>query len=57
MVLITLSVDAPAGTAEGVKEAVACYLERFGDVKVISVTERLPEQLTFGRPYGDPGRR
>lgn len=57
MVLITLSVDAPAGTAEGVKEAVACYLERFGDVKVVSVTEQLPEQLTFGRPYGDPGRR
>ncbi len=40
MLTITIKVNAPEGQAVGVKEELAMYLERFGDAKVISVTER-----------------
>ena len=49
MLFITVAVDAPAGQAIGIKEDFAMYLERFGDSKVISVTEELPEQLTIDK--------
>ncbi len=45
MLIITVHVNAPPGQAIGIKEALAMYLERFGDSKVVSVTEKLPEQL------------
>lgn len=45
MLIITIECDRPAGQAIGVKEAVAQDLEKYGDVRVVSVRERLPEQL------------
>ena len=45
MLIITIHVDAPAGQALGVKEQIAQDLERFGDTKVISIKESLPQQL------------
>lgn len=45
MLIITVEVNAPAGQAIGIKEHLAMYLERFGDTKVVSVEEKLPEQL------------
>jgi len=54
MLIITIHVNAPAGQAVGVKEDLAQYLERFGDSKVVSVVEELPEQLRMdeGGIYG-----
>lgn len=49
MLIITIAVDAPAGQAIGIKEEFAMYLERFGDSKVISVEEHLPEQMQIGK--------
>lgn len=48
MLTITVQVDAPPGQAIGIKEDLATYLERFGDVRVVSVTEKVPEQLRMG---------
>lgn len=45
MLYITIQVDAPPGQAQGVKEDLAMHLERFGDARVISVREQLPEQM------------
>lgn len=45
MLIITVEVNAPAGQAIGIKEHLAMYLERFDDTKVVSVEEKLPEQL------------
>lgn len=45
MLVITLRVDAPSGSAIGVKEAIAQDLEKYGDVRVVEVKEILPEQL------------
>ena len=45
MLTIVLQVDRPAGQAIGVKEAVAMDMEKYGDVRVVSVTETRPEQL------------
>lgn len=47
MLIITIQVDAPTGQAIGVKEDLAQYLERYGDARVVSITEELPEQLRF----------
>ncbi|HWP50614.1 MAG TPA: hypothetical protein VN626_02845 [Clostridia bacterium] len=45
MLIITISVDAPAGQAIGVKEDLAAYLEQFGDAHVVSVEEKKQEQM------------
>ena len=45
MITVVIRVDAPVGQAIGVKEQFAMYLERFGDAKVVLVTEKEPEQL------------
>ena len=45
MLFITIQVDATPGQAQGIKEDLAMHLERFGDTKVISVREPLPEQM------------
>lgn len=47
MLKITIMVDAPAGQAIGVKEHLAMELERFGDTKVVSVEEILPQQMSL----------
>lgn len=45
MLTITIHVDAPSGSAQGVKEDLAMYLERFGDSKVVDIKETIPEQM------------
>lgn len=45
MLTVTIQIDAPLGLAGGVKEDLAMYCERFGDAKVISVTEQKPRQV------------
>jgi hypothetical protein len=48
MLTITIQVAAPSGAAQGVKEHLAMCLERFGDTKVVSITEDEPEQMKIG---------
>ncbi len=48
MLTIIIQVDASPGQAIGVKEDLAQHLERFGDARVVSVTEDQPEQLQLG---------
>lgn len=48
MLTIVCQVDRPPGQAIGVKEDLAMYCEKFGDVRVVSVTETHPEQLRIG---------
>lgn len=48
MLTITITVDAPLGQAIGIKEALAMYLEQYGDTQVVSVVERVPEQMRMG---------
>ena len=48
MLTIIIQVDAPPGQAIGIKEDLAQHLERFGDARVVSVTESMPEQLQLG---------
>lgn len=45
MLTITIQVNAPQGAEQSVKEALAMWLERFGDAMVVSVTEDEPEQM------------
>lgn len=45
MLRIITEVDAPLGQAIGIKEALAMEAERYGDTRVVSVTEVLPEQM------------
>lgn len=45
MLFILVAVDAPPGQAIGIKEDLAMHLERFGDSRVLSVREDLPEQM------------
>ena len=44
MLIITIKVNAPSGQAQGIKEAIAMDLEKYGDVKVTKVEEILPSQ-------------
>lgn len=39
MLTITIQVNARSGTAIGIKEDLAMYLERYGDARVVSVVE------------------
>ena len=44
--VITLAVDnATSGQAIGIKESIAMDLEKYGDVRVIQVDVREPEQI------------
>jgi len=43
MLIITVQVDAPPGQAIGVKEQIAMDLERYGDIRVVSIEEKQPE--------------
>ena len=48
MLTIVIQVAAPSGAAQGVKEWLAMCLEKFGDTKVVSITEDEPEQMKIG---------
>lgn len=45
MLRILIEVEAPPGQAIGIKEDLAMAAERYGDTKVVSVVEVLPEQM------------
>ena len=45
MLTITIKVDVPADRAQAVKEALAMYLEQYGDTQVINIVAETPEQL------------
>lgn len=45
MIRVVLEVDAPPGQAIGIKESLAMAAEQYGDTRVISVMEMLPEQM------------
>lgn len=51
MLIITFCVEAPLGQAIGIKEDLASFLEQFGDVQVVSITEKVPEQLRMADAY------
>ncbi len=48
MLTITVQVSAPPDTAQAVKEALADWLERYGDARVVSVKAETPEQMRIG---------
>lgn len=50
MLTITIKVDAPAGSAAGIREDLAMYLERFGDARVVEIQEERPKQVKL---FGD----
>lgn len=57
MLTITIKVNAPSGQAIGIKEHLAMVLEKFGDVRVVSIeddsTERRGTQMgMFGQQKG-----
>lgn len=52
MYTITVQVAAPPGSEQAIKEVLAMYLERFGDTRVISIKEDVPQQLGFGPQFG-----
>lgn len=39
MLVITVHVNRPAGQAIGIKEQIALDLEKYGDVKIVSIEE------------------
>jgi len=47
MLTITIKVNAPLGSAIGIKEHLAMVLERFGDTRVVDIREDVPEQMTM----------
>jgi len=51
MLTITIKVAAASGQALAVKEGLAMYLEQFGDARVVSITERIPEQVKMGGAF------
>ena len=44
MLIITIKVNAPAVQLQGLKEAIAMDLEKYGEVKVTEIKELLPKQ-------------
>lgn len=50
MLTITVEVNAPAELAQGIKERIAMDLERYGDVRVVSVKTSgyRPRQMEIG---------
>lgn len=47
MLIVTIQVTAPPGAAECVKEVLGMALEQLGDARVVSIREKLPEQMTM----------
>ena len=51
--LLTIAVEGTTtGKAIGVKEAIAMDLEKYGDVRVLRVEVREPEQMKLDQSYG-----
>ena len=50
MLVITIQVDTPHGSTQGLKKRIAMDLERYGRVKVTSIEEEAPvyRQMEFG---------
>lgn len=48
MISVTVEVDCPVDGAQAVKEALAMYLERFGDTRVVDVRDVTPKQMEIG---------
>lgn len=50
MLVITIQVDAPQGSEQGLKERIAMDLEKYGRVQVTSIEEEAPvyRQMEFG---------
>lgn len=44
---VVIQVNAPPGTEQAVKEALAMYCERFGDCRVLEIRPDKVEQQTF----------
>lgn len=44
-----MEVDSPACDSDGIKEALAMEIERYGDTRVVDVREIAPEQLKIER--------
>ena len=55
--IITIEVERPLGQAIGIKEDLAMYLERWGDARVIGVTDEAAEQMELkaAAPSGPAG--
>ena len=47
MLVITVHVNRPAGQAIGIKEQIAQDLEKYGDVRVVSIEEVQPKKPTY----------
>ena len=47
MLVITIHVNRPAGQAIGIKEAIAQDLEKYGDVRVVSIEEVQPRRPEY----------
>lgn len=53
--IIVLQVNAPMHMAQGIKEALAMQLERYGDIKVLEIREdKTPkqEEINYGTTAG-----
>lgn len=48
MTIITIRTDAAPGQGMAIKEALAVFLEQWGDTRVVSVVEMAPEQMKIG---------
>lgn len=48
MLTVTVKVNAPLNQAQAMKEALSMWLEQYGDARVVSVTEDVPEQMKIG---------
>lgn len=55
MVTITVKVDALPEQAQGIKEALAVFLEQFGDTRVVEVKAPVPWQMSLFGNYGKGG--
>lgn len=48
MLTIIIKCNAPSGMAIGIKEDLAMHLERYGDCKVVEISETEAEQMEIG---------
>lgn len=46
--ILVVQVNAPSWMAQGIKEDLAMYLEKFGDAKVVEIREDVPRQMKIG---------
>ena len=46
--ILVVQVNAPSWMAQGIKEELAMYLEKFGDARILEVREDIPQQMKIG---------